>query len=91
MNTRSILRNREGLPRSAINNAGDSTEPAAEDVRANPKLDALMDQASKAYDRQDFDDMPVLASRGGWGRANRDFDGKLADLINELNREVAAA
>ncbi|HVA99758.1 MAG TPA: type I restriction-modification enzyme R subunit C-terminal domain-containing protein, partial [Acidimicrobiales bacterium] len=47
--------------------------------------------ANLSIDRQDFEDMPVLANRGGWGRANRDFDGKLAGLLNDLNREVAAA
>jgi len=47
--------------------------------------------ANLSIDRQDFDEMPVLANRGGWGRANRDFDGKLADLIKDVNREVAAA
>jgi type I restriction enzyme R subunit len=47
--------------------------------------------ANLSIDRQDFNDMPVLANRGGWGRANRDFGGKLAELINDLNREVAAA
>ena len=47
--------------------------------------------ANLSIDRQDFEDMPVLANRGGWGRANKDFNGKLADLLNDLNREVAAA
>ena len=47
--------------------------------------------ANLSIDRQDFEDMPVLANRGGWGRANRDFNGRLDDLLNDLNREVAAA
>ena len=30
--------------------------------------------------------MPVLSDHGGWGRANRAFDGQLAELLAELNR-----
>ncbi|MBN2445666.1 MAG: restriction endonuclease subunit R, partial [Phycisphaerae bacterium] len=40
---------------------------------------------------QDFKDIPVLADRGGWGRANRTFDGQLADLLDQLNEELVAA
>jgi type I restriction enzyme R subunit len=47
--------------------------------------------ANLSIDPGDFDEMPVLANRGGWGRANRVFNGKLAGLLKELNREVAAA
>jgi len=39
----------------------------------------------------DFDNIPVLADRGGWGRANRTFDGHLAELLDELNEELVAA
>ena len=34
-----------------------------DDQRANPKLDAIMDQANKAYDRQDFDDARTIAGK----------------------------
>ncbi|MGO9154890.1 type I restriction endonuclease subunit R [Mycobacterium sp.] len=44
-----------------------------------------------SIERQDFDDIPVLADRGGWGRANRTFDGHLAELLDELNEELVAA
>ena len=46
--------------------------------------------ANLSIDREDFDNVPVLSNRGGWGRANRVFEGKLADLVADLNREVAA-
>ena len=36
---------------------------ASDDERANPKLDAVMDQANKAYDRQDFDEARTLAGK----------------------------
>ncbi|MFN8636953.1 MAG: DEAD/DEAH box helicase family protein [Chloroflexota bacterium] len=45
---------------------------------------------SLAIGREHFEEMPGLANAGGWGRANREFGGKLADLIRELNREIAA-
>jgi type I restriction enzyme, R subunit len=44
-----------------------------------------------SIERDDFDVIPVLADRGGWGRANRTFDGQLADLLDELNEELVAA
>ncbi len=47
--------------------------------------------ANLSIDRDDFENVPVLLNRGGWGRANRVFDGELADLLRDLNRELVAA
>jgi type I restriction enzyme, R subunit len=47
--------------------------------------------ANLSIDREDFNNVPVLLNRGGWGRANRVFDGDLTDLLDELNRELVAA
>lgn len=44
-----------------------------------------------SIDQDDFADIPVLASHGGWGRANRVFDGKLVGLVSQLNEELVAA
>jgi len=44
-----------------------------------------------SIDREDFDNVPVLSNRGGWGRANKAFGGHLAQLVADLNREVVAA
>lgn len=44
-----------------------------------------------SIDRDDFDLVPILSDRGGWGRANRVFDGKLPELLQDLNRELVAA
>jgi type I restriction enzyme, R subunit len=33
----------------------------------------------------------VLSDRGGWGPANRAFDGQLAELLAQLNKELIAA
>jgi hypothetical protein len=42
--------------------AGDPPESAV-DEHAKPKLDAIMDQANKAYDRQDFDEARTFAGK----------------------------
>jgi type I restriction enzyme R subunit len=47
--------------------------------------------ANLSIDREDFENVPVLLNRGGWGRANRVFEGELADLLEALNRELVAA
>lgn len=44
-----------------------------------------------SIDREDFEIIPVLSARGGWGRANRVFDGQLSELLEELNKELVAA
>ncbi len=44
-----------------------------------------------SIEQEDFDIIPILLDRGGWGRANRVFDGQLAELLRVLNREVVAA
>ncbi len=38
----------------------------------------------------DFDLVPIFEREGGWGKANRVFDGKLDELILELNEAIAA-
>jgi type I restriction enzyme R subunit len=47
--------------------------------------------ANLSIEREDFEAIPVLSDHGGWGRANRVFEGELADLLNELNGELVAA
>jgi len=44
-----------------------------------------------SIEKEDFDLIPVLSSHGGWGRADRAFDGNLPGLLAELNRELVAA
>lgn len=46
--------------------------------------------ANLTIDRNDFDQMPVLADHGGWGKADRDFGGQLLPLLVEFNAAVAA-
>ncbi len=43
-----------------------------------------------SIDRDDFDTIPLLQRSGGWGAANRAFDGNLAPLLIEINAAIAA-
>lgn len=47
--------------------------------------------ANLSIDREDFETVPILSNRGGWTRANRVFEGRLDDLVEELNGELVAA
>jgi type I restriction enzyme, R subunit len=44
-----------------------------------------------SIEREDFEAIPVLSDHGGWGRANRVFEGQLAELLEDLNKELVAA
>jgi type I restriction enzyme R subunit len=39
---------------------------------------------------EDFEAVPVFNLAGGWGRANRVFDGKLPQMIKQLNEAIAS-
>jgi type I restriction enzyme, R subunit len=41
-------------------------------------------------EQDDFDAVPVFNLAGGWGRANRVFDGKLPQMITQLNEAIAS-
>ncbi|MCL4205527.1 MAG: hypothetical protein KJ000_23850 [Pirellulaceae bacterium] len=43
-----------------------------------------------SIDPEDFDDLPVFARYGGWAKADRDFEGKLTDVLATVNGAVAA-
>jgi type I restriction enzyme R subunit len=47
--------------------------------------------ANLSIEREDFEAIPVLSARGGWGRANRVFEGRLAELLEQLNEGLVAA
>lgn len=46
--------------------------------------------ANLSIDQDDFLLMPVFEQSGGWTKANRVFDGKLEELLLELNEAIAA-
>ncbi|HMO13600.1 MAG TPA: type I restriction-modification enzyme R subunit C-terminal domain-containing protein [Pirellulaceae bacterium] len=43
-----------------------------------------------SIDEEDFEYIPALEGAGGWGRANRVFNGKLKELLQQLNAALAA-
>ena len=43
-----------------------------------------------SIDQEDFDHVPVLSRAGGWGRANKVFQGQLPDLLQQFNGAIAA-
>jgi type I restriction enzyme R subunit len=85
---------------SPLLTAEERVDAAIQRVTANKKLTADQQQwltyirnhlvENLSIERDDFDLVPVLSDRGGWGRANRVFGGELDDLIADLNKEMAA-
>ncbi|MBM4077643.1 MAG: restriction endonuclease subunit R, partial [Planctomycetes bacterium] len=43
-----------------------------------------------SIDQEDFDFIPALEGAGGWGKANKVFDGKLVELLQQLNAALAS-
>jgi len=43
-----------------------------------------------SIEREDFDVLPVFSRAGGWGRADKVFDGRLDELVRRFNEAVAA-
>jgi type I restriction enzyme R subunit len=46
--------------------------------------------ANLSISKDDFDIIPLFANEGGWGKANRIFDGKLPTYIQQWNEAIAA-
>lgn len=46
--------------------------------------------ANLTIEREDFNLLPIFTRGGGWGQANREFDGLLDGLLHKLNEAVAA-
>lgn len=47
-------------------------------------------QENLSIDQDDFENQPVLSDFGGWGKASRVFGETLPQLIQELNKAIAA-
>ena len=45
---------------------------------------------SLSIDREDFENVPILLDAGGWKPANKAFNGRLQDVLREMNEAVAA-
>jgi type I restriction enzyme, R subunit len=46
--------------------------------------------ANLSIDEDDFENVPILQTAGGWGNANRAFNGKLPSLLKAFNEAIAA-
>jgi type I restriction enzyme R subunit len=46
--------------------------------------------ANLTIGRDDFEVVPILSDAGGWGKADRVFDGTLGELLHSINEAVAA-
>lgn len=44
-----------------------------------------------SIDQADFDLLPIFSNRGGWGRANMVFEGRLAELLVDVTTKLVAA
>jgi type I restriction enzyme R subunit len=45
--------------------------------------------ANLSINKEDFEDIPIFANEGGWGKANRVFNGELPVLIRQWNEAIA--
>lgn len=61
----------------------------AEQVQWLDRIEAHLAE-NLTIDRDDFDAVPVFNLAGGWGRANRVFEGKLPQMIQQLNEAIAS-
>jgi type I restriction enzyme R subunit len=43
-----------------------------------------------AIEKADFDEIPIFTRAGAWGQASKAFDGRLEELIRQLNEAIAA-
>lgn len=46
--------------------------------------------ANLSIDKEDFENVPVLQTAGGWGNASRTFGGRLPALLKAFNEAIAA-
>ena len=53
-------------------------------------LSVVVDGCIRDFDEIAEMDLPVFARHGGWAKADRAFDGRLVDLLREVNEAVAA-
>jgi type I restriction enzyme R subunit len=92
---------RAAVAEAAVMTAEERARIAIERVRAGkswtPEQDEWLDRIRRhlaenlSVNRDDFDLVPILSDRGGWGRAAQVFPDGLDDLVKRLNREMAAA
>jgi type I restriction enzyme R subunit len=84
----------------ALHTAAERAAGAVEKVSAGRALTAEQQQwlerisrhlaENLTIERADFEELPVFADYGGWGRANRAFNGNLESLLRQCNEAMAA-
>jgi type I restriction enzyme, R subunit len=47
-------------------------------------------QGNLSIDQDDFESQPIFSDFGGWGRAAKIFNGRLPELMQEINEAIAA-
>ena len=87
---RDTLRAEQNKASKEIGKAGKPSEQALAQLRdmRDRIRRSMVDNLS--IGRDDFEDVPILARAGGWGRANQDFGGELPEVLRALNEAVAA-
>ena len=61
----------------------------AEQVQWLDRIEAHLVE-NLSIEQEDFEAVPVFSLAGGWGRANRVFEGKLPQMIQQLNEAIAS-
>lgn len=61
----------------------------AEQIQWLDRIEAHLAE-NLTIDKDDFDAVPVFSLAGGWGRANKVFEGKLPQMIRQLNEAIAS-
>jgi len=81
---------RERVERAVETLAGAIPSPLSQ--QQHQWLDRIKDHLTQSLsiDQDDFDVIPVLANAGGWGAADRAFNGRLDTVIRQLNEAIAA-
>lgn len=92
---------RAAVKSSPIMTAEERVDAAVERIKRNQTLTREQEKwleyirhhlvANLSIDRDDFELVPVLSDHGGWGRANKAFDGQLEAFMRDLNKELVAA
>ena len=80
------------LPKSAYNVPSQRSRPAVSSMSTSSSgsIGFAHLETNLSIDRGDFDALPIFDQEGGWGRADRVFGGKLADVLIDINEALAA-
>jgi type I restriction enzyme, R subunit len=71
---------------------GDAAWQIPKVIRGPTRLERIRAHlaVSLSIGKEDFDAVPVLRDPGGWKPANKAFDGRLQQVLEEMNEALAA-